>query len=82
MLRSHLRLVVTKPALNQPLTWAAPPAWVTNRLLQFWIHDVVKIHFVFIWKELNFACKTFTISTVKAILDFLLDCRKNIASEG
>lgn len=70
-----------KPALNQLLTQAAP-AWVTNWVLCFWIYDVMKIHFIFTWKELVFAHKTFIISTVKAIFDFWLDCRETVASEG
>lgn len=56
--------------------------WVTSRVLWLWFYDVMKIHFIFTWKELGFAYENFIISTVKAMLDFLLDCRVAGASKG
>lgn len=62
-LRYQSHLVAVKTCLK-PASAEATLTWMTHRVLCFWIYDVIKMYFLFVWKKLVFAWKTSIINIV------------------
>lgn len=63
VLRYQSHPVAVKACLKPALAQAAL-TWITPRVLWFWIYDVIKMYFLFVWKKLVFTCKTSIINVV------------------